>query len=189
MNVDLTDADLRGVDLSGAHLYGTSLLLRTRLDSADLTGAICAGVAFSGSLTDTVFNNAVLVNATFNGAVLSGAKFDTAYLQGADFSAATAVTGVTLRNAVVSTMPGNWMFMEQDGTPFTFPFGATGLGAFATDASVICPNDARGPCTMDKLMPVENGPFPPQPPCVPSDQFCFENCLDPPNFSNTPPCR
>jgi hypothetical protein len=98
------------------------------------------------------------------------------------------VSGATLRNAVVSTTAGTWMFMEQDGTPFTFPFGATVLGAFATDATVICPNDETGLCSMDKLMPVADGPFPPQPPCVPSEQFCFENCLDPPNFDHKPPC-
>jgi uncharacterized protein YjbI with pentapeptide repeats len=188
VNVDLTDADLRGVNLTGAHLYGDSLLLRTRLDSADLSRAICAGAAFSGTLTDSVFNEAVLVNATFNGAVLSDVKFDSAYLQGADFSAAKGIAGATLRNAAVSTTPGEWPFMEQDGTPFTFPYGATNLGALATDPSVTCPNDQSGPCTMDKLTPVENGPFPPQPPCAPSEQFCFENCLNPPNFGNKPPC-
>jgi Pentapeptide repeats (8 copies) len=189
VNVDLTDADLRGVNLTGAHLYGNSLLIRTKLDSADLSAAICAGAAFSGTLTDTVFNQAVLVNATFNGAVLSDAKFDSAYLQGADFSTASDVTGATLRNAAVATMPGEWMFMEQDGTPFTFPYGATMLGALAADPSVICPNDESGPCTIDKLTPVGTGPFPPQPACVPSEQFCFENCLSPPNFSDKPPCQ
>ncbi len=189
VNVDLTDADLRGADLSGAHLYGTSLLVRTRLDAADFSDALCAGATFSGSLTDTVFNHAVLVNATFNGANLTDAKFDSAYLQGTDFSAATSVAGATLRNAATSTAPGAWMFMEQDGTPFTLEFGATNLGAFAVDRSVICPNNQNGPCTMETLTPVENGPFPPQPPCVPSEQFCFENCLSPPVFSNTPPCQ
>jgi len=188
VNVDLTDADLRGANLSGAHLYGDSLLVRTALDSANFTGALCAGAAFSGTLNDTVFNQAVLVNATFNGAVLSNAKFDSAYLQGADFSTATQVTGVTLRNAAVSTTPGFWMFTEQDGTPFTFAFEATMLGALATVGTVICPNNKSGPCTADKLIPVADGPYPPQPPCVPSAQFCFENCLDPPNFSRTPPC-
>ena len=188
VNVDLTDADLRGADLSGAHLYGTSKLVGALLDSADLSGAICAGAAFSGSLNDTVFNQAVLVNATFNGANLTDAKFDTAYLQGADFSSSTSVLSVTLRNAAVSTVPGVWTFTEQDGTPFTFAYGATQLGALATDDTVICPNDASGPCTMDTLTPVANGPFPPKPACVPSMQFCYENCLDPPVFDQHPPC-
>jgi uncharacterized protein YjbI with pentapeptide repeats len=188
VNVDLTNADLRSADLSGAHLYGNSLLVGTLLDSADLSGAICAGAAFSGSLDDTVFNQAVLVNATFNGANLTDAKFDTAYLQGANFASSTSVLGVTLRNAAVSTMPGTWTFTEQDGTPFTYAYEATQLGALATDSSVICPNDANGPCTSDTLTPVANGPFPPVPPCVPSRQFCYQNCLDPPDFTQHPPC-
>lgn len=188
VNVDLTDADLRSADLSGAHLYGTSQLTGTLLDSADLSGAICAGAAFSGSLDDTVFNQAVLVNATFNGANLTDAKFDTAYLQGANFATSTSVLGVTLRNAAVSTAPGSWTFTEQDGTPFTYSYDATQLGALATDPSVICPNNANGPCTPSTLTPVDHGPFPPIPPCVPSRDFCYQNCLDPPNFTNHPPC-
>lgn len=187
VNVDLTDADLRGADLSDAHLYGTSQLVRTLLDSADLTGAICAGTAFSGSFNDTVFNQAVLVNATFNGADLTDAKFDTAYLQGTDFSAASSVLSATLRNAQVSTASGSWTFTEQDGTPYTFEYGATALGPFATDGSVICPNEADGPCTPGTLTPVDHGPFPPQPKCVPTYQFCFENCLDPPVYDVHPP--
>lgn len=188
VNVDLTDADLRSADLSNAHLYGTSQLVRTLLDAADLSGAICAGTTFSGSLTDTVFNQAVLVNATFNGADLTGAKLDSAYLQGTDFSAASRVFGATLRNAEVATASGSWTFTEQDGTPFTFAYGATALGAFATDTSVTCPNNDGGPCTPGTLTPVDHGPFPPVPPCVPTYEYCFENCLDPPNFSQRPPC-
>jgi uncharacterized protein YjbI with pentapeptide repeats len=188
VNADLTNADLRSADLSGAHLYGTATLTGVLLDSADLSQAICAGAAFSGSLTDAAFNNAVLVNATFNGANLTGAKFDTAYLQGADFSSASSVLGASLRNAAVSTEPGAWTFTEQDGTPFTFAYGATALGALATDPSVICPDSASGPCGPGTLTP-NNGPFPPQPPCIPSEQFCYENCLNPPNFKNHPPCE
>lgn len=188
VNADLTNADLRSADLSGAHLYGTATLTGALLDSADLSQAICAGAAFSGSLTDAAFNNAVLVNATFNGADLTSAKFDTAYLQGADFSSASRVLGVSLRNAAVSTAPGSWTFTEQDGTPFTFVYGATALGALATDPSVICPNSASGPCGPGTLTP-NNGPFPPQPPCIPSEQFCYENCLSPPNFKDHPPCE
>ncbi|MBX3025837.1 pentapeptide repeat-containing protein [bacterium] len=188
VNADLTDADLRSADLSGAHLYGSAQLVRTQLDAADLSNAICAGAAFSGSLTDTVFDNAVLVNATFNGADLTNAKLDTAYLQGADFSSASSVLGATLRNAAVATAPGTWTFTEQNGQPFSFEYGATALGAFTTDATVICPDNANGPCdTAASLVPVENGPFPPQPPCVPSYEFCYENCLDPPVFDVKPP--
>ena len=190
VNVDLTDADLRSVDLTGAHLYGDALLVRTRLDSANLVRAICAGAAFSGTLTDAVFNDAVLVNATFNGAVLTNAKFDTAYLHGADFSNASAVTGVTLRNAAVSTMPGVWTFTEQDGTPFVIDYGATQLGALATSTSVTCPNNEPGPCnSAAKLTPIAHGPHPTIPPCIPARAFCYENCLTPPNFSHTPPCE
>jgi len=86
-------------------------------------------------------------------------------------------------------MPGNWMFTEQDGTPFTLQYSATAIGALASETSVVCPDGESGPCTSGTLTPVMMGPFPPQPPCVPSEQFCFENCLDPPNFSNTPPCQ
>jgi hypothetical protein len=188
VDVDLTDADLRSADLSGAHLYGSAQLVRTQLDSADLSGAICAGAAFSGSLTDAVFNQAVLVNATFNGADLTDAKLDTAYLEGADFSSASSVLGATLRNAAVSTAPGTWTFTEQNGQPFTFAYDATALGAFASDTSVICPSNASGPCnTAASLVPVQNGPYPPQPPCVPTYQFCYENCLNPPMFDVHPP--
>ncbi len=187
INVDLTDADLRSADLSGAHLYGTSLLVRTLLDSADLSGALCAGTTFSGSLNDTVFNQAVLVNATFNGADLTDAKFDTAYLQGTNFATASSVFSATLRNAQVSTESGSWVFTEQDGTPYTFEYDATQLGAFTSDGSVICPNNASGPCLAGTLVPVDNGPFPPKPTCVPSFDYCYENCLDPPVYSQRPP--
>jgi len=187
VNVDLTDADLRGADLSNAHLYGTSQLVRTLLDSAVLSDAICAGTTFSGSFNDTSFTGAILVNATFNGADLTDAKFDSAYLQGTSFAAASSVLSATLRNAQVSTEAGSWTFTEQDGTPFTFEYGATQLGAFATDDSVTCPNDADGPCTPSTLTPVDNGPFPPQPKCVPTYQFCYENCLDPPVYDVQPP--
>jgi len=135
------------------------------------------------------FNQTVLVNATFNGANLTDAKFDTAYLQGTNFSTASSVFSATLRNAAVSTTSGTWTFTEQDGTPFTFSYNATALGAFASDASVICPNNASGPCTANKLTPVANGPYPPQPACVPTYQFCFENCLNPPVYNNHPPCQ
>ena len=96
--------------------------------------------------------------------------------------------GVTLRNAAVSTAPGSWTFTEQDGTPFTYEYAATQLGALATDPSIICPNNANGPCGPGTLTPVNNGPFPPIPPCVPSREFCYENCLDPPVFTKHPPC-
>ncbi|MDX2167709.1 MAG: pentapeptide repeat-containing protein [Deltaproteobacteria bacterium] len=188
VNVDLTNADLRSADLSNAHLYGTSKLVGTQLDSAALGGAICAGAAFSGSFNDTTFDHAVLVNATFNGADLTDAKFELAYLQGADFSAATSVLSATILDAGVSTSPGSWTFNEQDGTPFTFAYGATQLGPFSTDPSVTCPNGDGGPCTAGTLTPV-TGPFPPIPRCVPTEQFCFENCLTPPNFTNHPPCQ
>ena len=87
----------------------------------------------------------------------------------------------------MSTESGSWTFTEQDGTPFTFEYNATQLGAFASDGSVICPSNASGPCTMDKLTPVDNGPFPPKPSCVPTYQFCYENCLDPPVYNQSPP--
>jgi uncharacterized protein YjbI with pentapeptide repeats len=197
-DIDLTDADLRSADLTGAHLYGEAsqtLLVRTRLDSASFVGAICTAARFSGSLNNAVFNGAQLVNAVFNGATLTGAKFDDAYLQGADFANAVSVTGVTLSNAAVSATPGTWTFMEQDGTPFTFRYEATKLGALATDRSVRCPAGALGPCCPggdvaaclnDKLKPVRNGPFPPVPDCVPKPPR-FDNCITPrPSATPTP---
>ena len=181
-DVDLTDADLRSADLTDAHLYGDTTvtqLVRVRLDSASLVGAVLSGAILSGSLTNAVFNDAQLVNAIFNGADLTNAKFDNAYLEGADFSNALSVGGVTLSNAAVATMPGTWMFMEQDGTPFTLLYGATNLGALATARNVICPDGGTGPCnTAARLMPVRNGPFPPQPACVPRPPH-FDNCLRP----------
>ena len=189
-DVDLTDADLRSCDLTGAHLYGDqqqTLLVRTRLDSASFVNAICAGARFSGSLNNAVFVGAQLVNTVFNGATLTGTKFNDAYLQGADFSSATSVTGAVLSNAAVSAVPGAWTFQEQDGTPFVVSFGATKLGALATDRSVRCPNGAGGPCCAsgdltaclkDKLKPVSNGPFPPVPACVPTAPR-YDNCITP----------
>ncbi len=201
-DVDLSDADLRSVDLTEAHLYGAegqSNLERTRLDSANLSGAVCAGARFSGTMANAVFNGAQLANATFNGATLTGgARFDNAYLQGAAFSNAISVSGVSLSNAAISAQPGTWPFMEQDGTPFIFQFGATKLGALATSSMVTCPNGESGPCCPGadlqgclgaKLKPVRNGPNPPVPPCVPSARYCYENCLNPPNFNRRPPCR
>ncbi len=179
IDADLTDADLRSADLTGAHLYGDtarSLFVRTQLDSAVLEGAIVSGAVFSGSLSNAVFNNAQAVNTVFNGANLTNAKFNSAYLQGADFSAATSVTGLSLSNAAVSTAPGVWQYMERDGTPFVVQYGATQLGAVAVDATVICPNGDSGGCVGAKLTPVANGPFPPQPPCVPTAPR-YDNCL------------
>ena len=122
------------------------------------------------------FNGAQLVNANFDGATLSNAHFDGAYLQGADFSSAKAVNGMVLANAAVSTMltstkctlipPGSWMYMDQDGIPYTYAFGETQL---KSDPTVTCPDGAGGPCTTgDSLCPIMSGPFPPIPPCIPS---------------------
>ena len=185
VDADLTDADLRQANLTGAHLYTDLqqvILVGTMLDSAVLESAICSGAEFSGSLTDAVFNNAQLVNTVFNGADLTNAKFDTAYLQGTDFSTAMNVTGVSLNNAAVSAMPGEWTFMEQDGTQVVFQFTATALGALAVNLSVRCPNGDLGPCCPsgdlamcleDKLNPVNSGPIPLQPTCVPGvKRFC-----------------
>jgi uncharacterized protein YjbI with pentapeptide repeats len=198
INVDLTDADLRTVDLSSAHVYGAAtdaLFVRTLLDSADFTNAILAGAVFTdASLPAATFNGAQLVNANFDGATLSNAKFDGAYLQGADFSSAKAVNGMILSNAAVSTTltstkctlipPGSWMYMDQDGVPYTYAFGATKL---KSDATVTCPDGAGGPCTTgDSLCPIMMGPFPPIPPCVPAAQYCYENCLNPPCFKDVP---
>jgi uncharacterized protein YjbI with pentapeptide repeats len=198
INVDLTDADLRTVDLSSAHIYGAAtdaLFVRTLLDSADFSSAILAGAMFTNAtLPAAVFNGAQLVNANFDGATLSNAHFDNAYLQGADFSSAKTVNGMVLNNAAVSTMltstkctlipPGSWMYMDQDGVPYTYAFGDTKL---QTDPTVTCPDGDGGPCnTGDSLCPVMKGPFPPIPPCVPSEQFCYENCLDPPCFKDVP---
>ena len=189
-DVDLSDADLRTVDLSSAHLYGDTqqtLLIRTRLDSATLTHAVCSGTHFSGSFNATEFIGAQLVNAVFNGATLTNAKFDDAYLQGADFSAAIDGTGCSLNNAAVSATPGTWTFKEQNGTPFTFRYEATKLGPLGTEPSVKCPNAALGPCCptgdvaqclTEKLKPRRNGPHPPIPACVPMAPR-FDNCLTP----------
>ena len=182
VDVDLTDADLRSADLSNAHLYGDAQrtrLVGTQLDSAVLVGAICSGATFAtASLTDASFDQAQLVNTIFDGADLTNAKFDSAYLQGADFSTAAAVAGVSLSNAAVATTAGSWTYTEQDGTPSTFMFGPTALGAIAVEPDVTCPNDAPGPCNAPAtLMPVDMGPFPPVPPCIPSARFCWENCL------------
>ena len=189
--VDLTDADLRSADLSDAHIYADftkpSLLLRTKLDSADLTGAILSGAELSGSFNDTTFNEAVFVNSTFNGADLTNAKLNDAYLQGADFTGATSVDGTSVQNAAFSTStlclaggtetpPCAWHFTEQDGTPVIVAYGATVLGALATDASVLCPDGEGGPCTPNKLTPISGGPFPPVPACVPAPpKYC--NCI------------
>ena len=101
---------------------------------------------------------------------------------------------MSLSNAAVSTNltstmctlipPGSWTYMEQDGTPYTFEFGVTKL---LTNATTVCPDNEPGPCTTgDSLCPVMSGPFPPIPPCVPVEQFCYENCLTPPCFLDVP---
>jgi uncharacterized protein YjbI with pentapeptide repeats len=181
-DADLTSADLRSVSLAKAHIYGNpakSKLLGALLDSADLSGAVLAGAHFSGSLTNANFDGAQLVDAIFSGATLTGAKFHSAYLQGADFSKAAAVTGVVLDNAAVSTKPGSWTLKEQDGTPYTYHYEATKLGAIATDRGAYCPNNASSPCdTPAKLVPSDTGPYPPQPPCVPLPRN-YDNCPPP----------
>ncbi|MDX2166147.1 MAG: pentapeptide repeat-containing protein [Deltaproteobacteria bacterium] len=189
-DVDLSDADLRTVDLTAAHLYGDlqhTLLVRTRLDSANFVNAVCSGVHFSGSMNNAVFVGAQLVNSVFNGATLTGTKFDDAYLQGADFSGALSATGAVLSNAAVSAAAGNWSYSEQDGTPFTFRYQATKLGPLGREKTVRCPNGALGPCCpdgniqaclSDKLKPVRNGPFPPIPECVAKPPR-YDNCVTP----------
>ena len=189
-DIDLTDADLRSVNLAGAHLYGDTqrtLLVRTRLDSANLSKAICSGAHFSGTLNNAVFDGAQLVNSVFNGATLTNTKLDDAYLQGADFSSALGVTGAVLNNSAISAAPGTWSFTEQDGTPFTIRYEATKLGQLATNPTVRCPNGSLGPCCPSndlaacltaKLKPVDRGPFPPVPECVPRAPR-FDNCLTP----------
>ena len=196
-DVDLSDADLRSVDMTGARVYSDktqSLLVRTRLDSANFSNAVCLGAQFSGSMNDTVFVGAQLVDAVFNRATLTGAKFDDAYLHGADFSSATSVNGTVLSNAAVAAAPGTWSFMESDGTPFVFRYQATKLGALATDRSVLCPNGALGPCCPNgdlmaclskKLKPAHDPPYPPVAPCVPRAP-CYENCITPAVPSCTP---
>lgn len=198
INANLTDADLRSVDFNGAHLYGSTtaaLFVRAKLDSADFTDAILAGAVFtSASLTAAEFNGAQLVNADFELANLANAKFDNAYLQGADFSTASSVTGISLSNAAVTTnlrstmctltSGGVWTYKEQDGTPYTFQYGLTML---VTDGTTVCPDGEPGPCsTGDSLCPLMSGPFPPVPPCVPTMQFCYENCETPPCFKDVP---
>jgi len=156
INVDLTDTDLRSVDFTDAHLYGAqsdALFVRAKLDSANFTDAILTAAIFTNaSMTAAVFNGAQLVNASFEGATLTNAKFDDAYLQGADFSTAASVTGISLSNAAVSTEltstqcdlipPGTWTYMEQDGTPYTYSFGATNL---LTNSTVVCAGNVLGP--------------------------------------------
>lgn len=182
-NVDLTGADLRGVDLTEAHLYGDlsqTSLNGALLDNATLVNAICSGAQFTqASLSGAVLDGAQLVNCGFTGADLSDASLDTTYLQGADFSGAATVAGIRLSNAAVSTAPGTWTFTEQNGMPFVYSYGATVLGAIATESDVICPDGNSGPCIGDKLQPVTNGPFPPVPTCVPQPPN-YNNCSAPP---------
>jgi len=199
VGVDLTDADLRSATLAGAHIYGGSAanggvnFVRTRLDSADLSGALLPAAVFSGSMSNAVFDCvnkvlpdktvvsdcAVLVNAVFNGADLSFAKFNSTYLQGANFSAAASVHGTSLNNASVSTASGTWSYTEQDGTPATYGYGATALGSIGTGTGAFCPNNGASPCnTAAKLTPVSGGPFPLIPKCVPKGPR-FDNCLPP----------
>ena len=190
-NANLTDADLRSADLTAAHIYGDtsqSLLVRTKLDSANLTDALLANAAFSGTLTDTVFTHAVLANATFNGATLTNAKFDSAYLQGASFVGARSTEGTVFTNAAFSTdtqclagsdtpkPPCAWTYTEQSGKPVIVSYGPTILGAVATDLRVVCPNGNNGGCVGQKLVPKTGGPYPPRPACVPvAPGFC--NCI------------
>ncbi|MBF6842152.1 hypothetical protein, partial [Acinetobacter baumannii] len=107
-------------------------------------------------------------------------KFPNAYLQGAAFGAAAAIQGVSLSNAAIAVAAGSWSFTEQDGTPFTYCFGPTGLGLIATSASagVICPSSEFGPCTAGKLTPIDNGPFPAKPTCV-AVPPTYSNCTKP----------
>jgi hypothetical protein len=152
--------------------------VRTRLDSADLSKAILPAAVFSGSLTSASFDGAMLVNAIFNGADLSFTKFVGAYLHGTDFSTASSMQGTSLNNASVSTADGSWTFTEQDGTPYTYAYGATKLGLAATTNTAFCPDSDTGPCVGAKLTPVSGGPFPPVPACVPKPPR-YDNCLPP----------
>ena len=184
LGADLTSADLRSVTLAGAHIYGGNQanggvsFVNASLDGADLSGALIPAGVFSGSLTNASFNAAMLVNATFSGANLSYARFNSAYLQGVDFSAASSMNGTSLNNASVATAAGSWSFTEQDGTPYTYPYGATKLGLAATTADAFCPSSETGPCTGTKLTPLDGGPYPPVPACTPAPPT-WTNCLPP----------
>jgi len=80
--------------------------------------------------------------------------------------------------AAVATEAGEWTFTEQNGMPVIYSYGATQLGAFATDATVTCPDAEDGPCTEGKLNPINSGPFPPVPTCVPALPN-YNNCSAP----------
>ncbi len=71
-------------------------------------------------------------------------------------------------------MAGSWTYNEH-GMPVTYQYGPTQLGGIASLADVTCPNGEDGPCTGAKLTPIMNGPFPPQPTCVPTPP-CYDNC-------------
>ena len=177
-NADFSHADLRLVSFTLAHVYGTASFIGALLDGADFSNAVLAGGQFSGSLSGTVFDGALLANAVFNGASLSNTKFSGAYLQGADFSRAASTSGVKLFNAVVSQTSGAWTYTEQDGSTSTYGYAATLLGTLATEKGAICPDNSDSPCTADQLTPINGGPNPPVPKCIPKPPK-YDNCLPP----------
>ena len=67
-----------------------------------------------------------------------------------DFSSARSVAGVSINDAAVATAPAVWMFMEQDGTPSTFAYAATNLGAMTRDSSVMMAIHRQLPTTRDR---------------------------------------
>jgi hypothetical protein len=173
--VRLFKADLSGTTLSHADLTD-AILTEANLDGAILTNAVLA----SGLLDFTSLRHAMLDEVQAGVAPGSGAR-------GANFTGATSVEGASFQNAAFSTSteclaggteppPCTWSFTEQDGTPVIVAYGATVIGALATDPSMLCPDGEDGPCTPAKLTPMSGGPFPPVPACVPAPpKFC--NCI------------
>ncbi|MDX2199372.1 MAG: pentapeptide repeat-containing protein [Phycisphaerae bacterium] len=191
-----SSADCRSVSFAGAHLYGPQASVASaELTLARFDGAIISGLDFTGAtLTSSSFVGAQAVATSFINANLDRASFNAAYIMGANFGGAST-NSTDFTNAGVSTAPCSatadcsrcsatpctfktldpsrlccFSYSERDGAVLSLPFGAT---IMPTGSSMFCPNGELGPCTGDKLIPREQGPFPPLPVCVPSPTtFC-----------------
>lgn len=196
-NAQLTNgADCRRVQFSYARLYGWLANAQgANLAYADFDHAIVSGMDFSGADLETAsFTNAQAVGCRFVGARLTNARFTGAYLLGADFTNA-ALASANFTNAAMSTGPCDattacsmctsssckfsdlnpaklccYSISERNGQVYAIAFGATVLPNMT---GFTCPNASPSPCTDIKLIPMDAGPYPPAPACVPSfDTWC-----------------
>jgi uncharacterized protein YjbI with pentapeptide repeats len=166
-NARLAAVRLTGADLTSAYFYGPSATLAGSTASQTIfDGGVYAGLDFRQcKLARARFSKALLVAARFDDPAteLTDVAFTGAHLEGATFAGADP-RNASFVGARVSTATGCWGYADVACAEYRFQYAATALGA--TTSANLCPNGSPGPCTGDKLIPID-GTTAPVPPCIP----------------------